>query len=481
MLSYPIENRGTRTLYEFLCGCIREDIINGVLAPDTKLPSKRSFAANHGISTVTVENAYAQLTAEGYIYAKPRSGFYVSPIGGLSGAENTKSDLTIRSDEKPAAQQINLSAAHTAPENFPFSVWARLMRDVLAGQSGELLTPPPPGGVMQLRQAIAKHLRDFRGIHCSAEQIIVGAGTEYLYNLLVQLLGQEKIYGLENPGPRKLRSIYRAQGVRTVPLRMDEEGIMLTPENLAMPDIIQISPSHHFPTGIVTPVSRRYGLLQWASRSPERYIIEDDYDSEFRLQGKPIPSLFSIDATDRVIYLNTFTKSLASTIRISYMVLPQPLLARFYERLGFYSCTVSNFEQYTLARFIGEGAFESHINRMRVRYRRIRDLLIQAIAKSSAAGRVHITEENSGLHFLLCIDTDRSDAYLRQRAAECGLSVSFLSDYYSTDYGGMDERYAHTAVISFSALQEEDIPAAAAALENAFRADDASARGDVVL
>ena len=468
MLTYPIEQRGTESLYEYLCGCIRRDIANGVLKPGERLPSKRSFAAHHGISVVTVENAYGQLQAEGYITSRPKSGFFVSAISGVPDTGKEKSDLVIRSDEEPPDDMIALSSAHTAAENFPFSIWARLMRDQLAGRSEALMTPPPPGGVMELREAIAGHLRDFRGISCRAEQIIVGAGTEYLYNLLVQLLGRDKIYGLENPGPGKLRSIYQAQGVRTVPLRMDEDGIVLSPDNLAVPDIIQISPSHHFPTGIVTPVSRRYGLLQWASQAPERYIIEDDYDSEFRLQGKPIPSLFSIDATERVIYLNTFTKSLASTIRISYMVLPRGMIERFYERLGFYSCTVPNFEQYTLAAFIRDGHFEAHINRMRVRYRRIRDLLLHGIGQSVLRGGVEVTEENSGLHFLLKLHTRADDETLKRLAAAQGLRLSFLSDYYSAEYGGMDSRYAHTAVISFSALPEDRVPRVVRALEAAF-------------
>jgi GntR family transcriptional regulator/MocR family aminotransferase len=306
---------------------------------------------------------------------------------------------------------------------------------------------------MELREAIVRHLQDFRGIQVEPEQVIVGAGSEYLYGLLIQLLGQDCIYALEEPGYQKLRQIYEAASVSFVNIPMDEQGILLDSLAASKADIVQISPSHHFPTGIVMPVSRRYGLLQWASESPNHYIIEDDYDSELRLQGKPIPALFSIDVSDKVIYFNTFTKSLASTIRISYMILPKPLLQRFYDRLGFYSCTVSNFEQYTLARFIQEGYFEKHINRMRGYYRNLRDVLLNAFRSSPLADRITIHEEDSGLHFLLTLKTEYSDTELKEKALKAGVRVSFLSDYYynpDTKLPGSE----HTAVIHYSGIEE---------------------------
>ncbi|MDD6327791.1 MAG: PLP-dependent aminotransferase family protein [Lachnospiraceae bacterium] len=457
MLTYSFDHRGTENLYTYLYNCMKRDIVNGVLKPHEKLPSKRNFAANHGISVITVENAYGQLLAEGYIYSKPKSGFFVSPIQSQIDKEMRQTDLINTPILSEQADFMNLSSNHMPAEHFPFSVWAKLTRRILTEQDAKLLVTPPAGGVVLLREAITKHLKDFRGIHVSPEQVIVGAGTEYLYSLIVQLLGRDKIYGLENPSSKKIRRIYQAMGAKIVPLEMDHEGVMLTPENLTMPDIIQISPSHHFPTGIVTSVSRRYGLLQWANESMHRYIIEDDYDSEFRLQGKPIPSLFSMDATDKVIYFNTFTKSLAPTIRISYMVLPLPLLKRFYEQLGFYACTVSNFEQYTLAAFIKEQYFEKHINRMRNHYKGVRDQFIRLIEQSKLGEHVRISEENAGLHFLLTIKTGESDVVLKQKANAHGIQVSFLSDYYNQDYNIIKEEYQHTAIINYAGLGEADL------------------------
>lgn len=469
MLTYSLDDKKTESLYEYFYNCIKEDIISGKLSPDEKLPSKRAFANNHGISIVTVENAYGQLMAEGYIYSKPKSGFYVSQIA--QPVKNHEVTYLPKVEDAEAYEEggINLISNHTMPDSFPFSIWAKLMRQMLSEQDSRLLTAPPTGGVMELRLAIARHLHDFRGITCSPEQIIVGAGTEYLYGLIVQLLGRDKVYGLENPGSKKIRNIYQALGVRVAPLDMDQEGICLTAENLTMPDIVQISPSHHFPTGVVTSVGRRYGLLQWANEGDSRYIIEDDYDSEFRLQGKPIPSLCSMDTTDKVIYFNTFTKSLASTIRISYMVLPQHLLDLFYKKLGFYSCTVSNFEQYTLAKFIGDQHFEKHINRMRNYYRSLRDLLIERIRESRLGNGVKITEEDSGLHFLLHIDTKEKDQVLKEKAAACGVKVAFLSDYYSMDYRQIEPKYLHTAIINYSGLGEDMIDETVEALEKAWK------------
>lgn len=468
MLTYSFDKRGDQSLYEYLYDCMKADIVHGVLAPNEKLPSKRAFAANHGISIVTVENAYGQLMAEGYIYSRPKSGFYVSPIQSPTVPAREEPSFSPVPQAQGTDGSINLISYHTSPDNFPFSIWAKLTRQLLSEQSSKLLTPPPAGGVPELRAAIAKHLYEFRGIVASPEQIMIGAGTEYLYGLIVQLLGRGLVYGLENPCSKKIRNIYTALGVRVSPLEMDDEGIMLDAENLADADIIQISPSHHFPTGIVTSVSRRYALLQWANESNSRYIIEDDFDSEFRLQGKPIPSLFSMDTTDKVIYFNTFTKSLASTIRISYMVLPKSLLHLYYSKLGFYACTVSNFEQYTLAAFIREQYFEKHINRMRNHYRSLRDELIAGLCKCPLAESVSISQENAGLHFLLHIDSDKSDQELQALAQTHDVTLAFVSDYYSQDRRTSQNRYDHTAIINYSGLNMEDIPVVIERLSSAW-------------
>ena len=217
--------------------------------------------------------------------------------------------------------------------------------------------------------------------------------------------------------------------------------------------MLHISPSHHFPTGIVTPVSRRYELLAWAAESPERYIIEDDYDSEFRFSGRPIPSLQSIDNLDKVIYINTFSKSLTSTIRISYMVLPKELMELYRRELSFYSCTVSNFEQYTLASFINQGYFEKHINRMRNYYRAQRDRVMTAIKNHPLYGKVDIKEEDSGLHFLMSVETDLRDEELTENAKAKGVKLTCLSHYYNNKATASQ----HTLLINYSGITKDKV------------------------
>ena len=461
MLTYSFEDIGAESLYIHLYKCIRDDIVSGKIAPGTKLPSKRSFAENLGVSVITVENAYAQLISEGYLYSAPKKGYFAADL----------EKSTVRQKAETVQAQVpvtpkyfaDFSSNRTDPENFPFATWAKLMREIISEQSAELMLNAPCGGVPELRAAIAAHLRDFRGIQANPNQIVVGAGTEYLYGLLIQLLGFDKVYALEDPGYRKIAQVYESHGVRYGFTPMDGEGI--DPKALAESgaDILHISPSHHFPTGIVTPVARRYALLSWAAQSPQRYIIEDDYDSEFRLIGKPIPALQSIDVTDRVIYMNTFTKSLASTIRISYMVLPAALAEEFSKRLGFYACTVSNLEQYTLARFISAGHFEKHINRMRNRYKLKRDLILEEMERGGLLRVAEIQEEDAGLHFLLRVRTDAASEEIVRQAQQNGVRVTSLSDYYRE----APLQAASAFVISYSEIPDSKIPEAVARLTRA--------------
>lgn len=473
MRTYSLSKKSNESIYEFLYECIKKDIISGNLKPGEKLPSKRAFSTNQGVSIVTVENTYAQLQAEGYIFSKPKSGFYVADIEYLSDtapvSDSVAYDKYIPDSQnndlsyEQSSTDINLISNHTLSLYFPFQIWAKITRTILSMQEPGLLSSPPTGGVNKLRESISKHLMDFRGISVNPQQIIIGAGTEYLYGLIVQLLGRNLTYGLENPCSPKIRNIYKALGVNITDLIMDKEGICISSNDLENTNIVHISPSHQYPTGIVTSARRRYELLQWVVENENRYIIEDDYDSEFRLLGRPIPSLFSMDSTNKVIYFNTFSKSLSSTIRISYMVLPMPLLELFKEKLGFYSCTVSNFDQYILATFINDGYFEKHINRMRNTYKKLRDKLISSIQSSTISDKISIREENAGLHFIMSIKTDLSEEILKKRLLSLGIRVAFLSEYLSTS--SMDAKakpyeydYSHKLIINYSGIRETDIP-----------------------
>lgn len=453
MLTYDL-SRADKPLYQYLYECIKKDIINGKLPTNEKMPSKRTLADNLGVSNITVENAYEQLIGEGYIYTIPKKGYYVSDI-----AEQTiistgkKKKLNIDKKRNKDQYVFDFSSNRTESDDFPFSVWAKLMREVISLREKQLLTVSPCEGVEDLRVAIAEHLSSFRDMHVDPDQIIVGAGTEYLYGLLIKLLGTENIYSIENPGYKKQRYVYESNGVECKFIDLDENGINVDELRKSKAQIVHTSPNHHFPTGITMPISRRYELLSWANEDPARYIIEDDYDSEFRLNGKPIPTLQSIDANGKVIYMNTFSKSLISTIRISYMILPEHLANLFFEKLSFYANTVSTFEQYTLAEFIHEGYFEKHINRMRLRYGRKRTRILEIIREVFTEDQCRIIENGSGLHFVLELNTDISDKEIQDKLRKKKIKIGTISECYVNEA----KADMHQFILNYSSLDIEGL------------------------
>ncbi len=446
MLTYELKKSPGVPLYEALYRCIRQDILTGTLKAGEKLPSKRALSQNLEVSKITVEGAYNQLLAEGYISAREKVGYFVETIPSIP---HRVVDNLSQLPEKPREPALDLTA--NGPEKFPFSVWSKLQREVMLDYGENLLLSMPNQGIWELRTAISEHLAGFRCISVSPRNIIIGAGTDFLYNLLIQLLGRDRIYAIEDPGYGKIHKIYVAGGVVCHGAAMDEQGVR--PDSLGNAGVLHISPSHHFPTGLVTPVNRRLELLNWAV-SHDGYIIEDDYDSEFRFDTRPKPTMQSLDWAGRVIYMNTFSRTLAPSIRISYMVLPDALLQKFQQELGFYSCTVSSFEQYTLARFLSRGYFEKHINRMRKYYKNRRNRVISILNTCPLASKLTIREEDAGLHFLLHVDTDLSDRELTDIWAGAGIRVRTLSSYYQGPVPEKDKRHL---VINYSGLNEADL------------------------
>ena len=446
MLTYKLEKKPGLPLYESLYRCIRADILSGRLAPGEKLPSKRALAENLQVGKTTVEAAFAQLTAEGFLRSKEKVGYFVEAL-----------------PLPPAKPQIP-QTAHAPAETFvadltsggscrfPFTAWSRLQRQVFLDYGEKLLQPLPNQGIPELRRAIAAHLADFRGMAVDPGNILVGAGTDFLYNLLIQLLGRELTYAVEDPGYGKIRKVYAAAAARCVDAPMDGKGVRA--DCLGEADVLHISPAHHFPTGIVTPLSRRQALLSWA-RAGDKWIIEDDYDSVFRFKSLNLPAMQSLDP-EQVIYMNTFSKSLAPSIRISYMVLPAGLMQRFREKLGFYSCTVASFEQYTLARFLSEGYFEKHINRMRKFYRLRRNKLTAMLAGLEG---IRVLEQDAGLHFLVELSTPLSDAALVEALKARGVRAQALSSFYHTKQEDL-----HRLVVDYSGLEEAAFQKAVAVL-----------------
>ena len=452
MLTYDLTDRGNLARYDYLYRCIKEDILTGRMKAGEKLPSKRALAKHLEVAVVTVENAYAQLIAEGYLQSEEKRGYFVNQVRPEHRPVN---GATPRPSHQAEERQwlLDLKGSGSGTEGFPFSVWARLMRRVLTDQGEALLRSMPHNGVAELRQAIAQHVYQYRGISALPEQIVVGAGTEYLYNLIVQLLGREQVYGVEDPSYSKAPRIYQLNGASCLSIPVDQQGAQPDAVERREVDVLHISPNHQFPTGAVMPIARRQSLLSWARGRGGRYIIEDDYDSEFRFTGRPIPTLQSIDRGERVIYMNTFSRSLAPSLRISYMVLPPSLLETYQYRLGFYSCTVPAMEQYTLAHFLNEGHFESHVSRMRVYYRGRRDAVLQTIQDSSLGKRCQVLGADAGLHFLLRLDTKLGDRELEEQAAAQGIRLSFLSHYQREPESALP----HTLVVNYPGVDLENL------------------------
>ena len=447
MLTYELKKAPGVPLYEALYRCIRGDILSGKLEPGAKLPSKRALAENLEVSKITVEGAYNQLLSEGYICSREKVGYFVEAVERVQPKPVPVPAAEPRLETGP---QVDLTGGGTV--QFPFSVWSKLQREVMLDYGEKLLLPMPHQGIPELRQAISSHLAQFRGLQADPENILVGAGGDFLYNLLIQLLGRDKVFAVEEPGYGKIRRIYGAGGVTCVSAEMDGQGVRL--EDLHGADVLHISPSHHFPTGLVTSMPRRMALLHWAETTGG-YIIEDDYDSEFRFDAHPMSAMQSLDRSGRVIYMNSFSRSLAPSIRISYMVLPEGLMRQFREKLGFYSCTVPSFEQYTLARFLSRGYFEKHINRMRKFYKNRRNRVVSLLENCAFSGKLTILEQDAGLHFLLKVETELPDDVLTARLAEAGIRIHPLSHFYH----GHPGQHAHHLVVNYAGVDETALEA----------------------
>lgn len=404
MLDYNLEQRGEASLYEYVYQQIRDDIVAGRIAAGEHLPSKRAFASHLGISVITIENAYSQLLAEGYICSKPRRGYYAcelpdAPVLALVTGDIDRDTVSMDPGAHDVDGQIERFDALSPSALEAARLWQGALRATLTSEDErEIFSPAPAQGAARLRRAIARHLRGTRGMNVNPDNIVIGAGAQLLDTMLVQLLGADKVYAIEDPGYLRLTRIYQAMGCEVRHIPLDGEGVDLNALQKAGADVLHLMPSHQYPTGLVTSIARRYALLSWAAEQPGRYLIEDDFDCEFRLAGKPIPALASIDAAQSVIYTNTFSKSLSSALRLAYMVLPDELMECFRRDLGFYASSVSSVDQVALARLLESGDYERHVNRVRVRAREARDGLAALVRKTFPAGEVSIEHADAGLY-----------------------------------------------------------------------------------
>lgn len=439
VFTVTLDRGGTTPMYEQLYRYIRDEIRGGRIPCGERIMSKKSAARHLGVSVVTVETAYAMLVQEGYIKSRPKSGYFVCASDEGFDAQPYHEEIVC--EEPPAKEyQYDFRTNAVDVDSFPFSVWIKLSKDIMYNNH-ELLNLGAGQGEEELRANIARYLHEFRAVSCGADRIVIGAGMEYLLMILCELLGGDNIIGVENPSYPKTVSILKNSKSRIEYISLDDEGISMESLESSGANIVYITPSHQFPTGIVMSARRRAQLLAWASAAENRYIIEDDYNGEFNFTGKPIPAVQGMDKCGRVIYMSTFSRVLAPSVRIAYMALPCELARRYRHQFAGYSPTVSRFEQYTLSRFISGGYMSRHLARMKNIYKKRRDTIVSCVKEVIPEAR--ISGDRAGLHLIISFDGAQR---LAENAEKYGIRLYPLSDYYSgckcpdaviAGYGGM--------------------------------------------
>lgn len=494
MLTILIDPQSNEPIYEQIYKYIREEIKNGNLSCGTKLPSSRGLAIHLEVSRNTVDMAYGQLLSEGYIESVPKKGYYVCPLETLyiegllveNAAERATETDNAEYEENVTGKnaytdsgrttlqdreyQVDFSPSGVDMDYFPYSKWRKLMKECLIDDNKELFLSGKHQGDIQLRQAVQTYLRQSRGVQCKVSQIVIGAGSDYMLLLLSRILNGKQAVAMENPTYKQAYTIFKSVGYPVIPISLDDQGMRADLLEKSDANLVYVTPSHHFPLGLVMSANRKQQLLAWAGRGEERYIIEDDYDSEFRYFGKPIPALQSQDPFGKVIYMGTLSKAIAPGIRISYMVLPEKVAEQYRSQAGFYFSTVSRIDQQVISQFFLQGHFERHLNRMRKIYKGKHDVLLQGLKESGLP--VKISGDSAGLHLLLefggCTEQAAEiEADLVRRAADEGVRVYTLSDYYIEA-----EKHKPTIIIGFARLKEKEIIDGIACLKRAWKTVD---------
>lgn len=446
-----LDSHGKLSMYEQLYRYVKQKIIDGDFSQGERLPSTRLLAQNLGVSRNTVERAYDQLVSEGYIEGRVGSGFRVKAIEGLfllPKAGETKKVKEQSREENPPVCDFTMGGIDE--ESFPIDTWRRISRGVLSEQE-QYLSGGNPLGEYGLRSEIARYLEGARGVKCTPEQIIIGAGNDYLLMLLLRIMNRKNVVAMEYPSYSQAHHVLCGSDCRIEQVPMDEYGISVTKLAATQANLVYVMPSHQFPTGIVMPLNRRLSLLQWAYEQKDRYIIEDDYDSELRYRGRPIPALQGNDDRGRVIYLGTFSQSIAPSVRVSYMVLPEELMEKYQKSCGVFSNTVARVQQHTIKEFMQQGYFERHLNRMRKKYKEKRDLLLSELGLTEKSPLV--SGADAGTHLLLSLPQGQSGKEAADKAQEQGVKVNPVP--------GKE----NALILSYGGLKKEEICAGAVILK----------------
>lgn len=427
-LTFNINNESLDSIYEQIYNYIKNEIKSQNLLPGDKLPSSRSLARHLMVSRSTILMAYDQLLSEGYLISKPSKGYFVCELDGLYDI-NTTSNLPVIDEPLPADNyKYDFSPRGIALDAFPFNAYRKISKNVLTSDNAELFNNGLKEGELSLRNTIRDYLYQSRGVICDTSQIIIGAGNEYLLMLLNLLIDKNSVFAMENPTYMQAYNTLKKSGRNIIPIHMDSNGINIDSLKKSNADIAYVMPSHQFPTGILMPLKRRQELLKWANEKDSHYIIEDDYDSEFRYKGRPVPSLQgSAGQSEKVIYLGTFSKAIAPAIRMSYLVLPNRLLEIYHRDFSFLSNTVSRIDQNIVDEFIKNGYYERHLNKLRALYKSRHDIILNELKPFEK--KFTISGEYSGIHILLTAQYDVTEEYLVKKAKEHSIKVYPLSNY----------------------------------------------------
>lgn len=437
-------------LYEQIYQYIKTDICAGRIPCGAKLPSTRALSEYLQVSRSTVELAYEQLLSEGYIESVPCKGFYVLELEGLYQQATRIPAKEPHQKQQKKKYRFDFSPYGIDLQSFPYNVWRRLSKEILLDAQSDLFKSGDSQGEEDLRDAIKNYLHQARGVNCSTNQIIVGAGNEYLLMLLSMMLGTNHKIAFENPTYKQAYRLFKNLSYQITTIDMDQYGMEVNKLRDSGSNMAYVMPSHQYPLGIVMPMKRRMELLKWATEEDNRYIIEDDYDSEFRYKGKPIPALQGFDGSGKVIYLGTFSRAIAPAIRVSYMVLPEKLMDIYQETCRFLNCTVPKVDQCILQKFLEQGHFERHLNKMRALYKARHDVLLSQLKPLLTS--CEVTGEHAGVHLLLSFE-GKTEEELISLAANHNIRVYGLSEY---DTETQHKRKA-TVLLGYANMQEKEI------------------------
>lgn len=462
-LTINLKTEEKTPLYEQIYEYIRSEIREGHIVSGEKLPSTRALSRYLEVSRSTVELAYEQLLSEGYIEAQPYRGYFAAQVDGLYQFRSQDQQEKKISPKAKKSYCYDFTPNGVDLKSFPYNAWRKLSKECLSDDRAELFRLGCPQGEYGLRRAISSYLHQARGVNCTPDQIIVGAGNDYLMMLLCAIIGTRHKVALENPTYKQAYRLFENLSCEVCTVDMDAKGMRVDELEASGADIAFVMPSHQYPLGTVMPIKRRMELLGWANEGVNRYIIEDDYDSEFRYKGKPIPALQGYDGKGKVIYIGTFSKSIAPAIRMSYLVLPDELCGVYDKRCGFINSTVSKVDQLILQKFIDEGYYERHLNKMRALYKSRHDTLLSAL--KDWRGDFTVSGENAGVHLLLHFRDGRSEQDLIRLAEEKGIKVYGLSEYFVEG----EKKRESVILLGYANMNEEKIKEAVELLKKAWK------------